>query len=165
MLKIFISSVQKEFARERKALQTYLQGDALLSRFFEVFLFEDAPAVDHRVDEIYLDKVRQCDLYIGLFGNEYGYEDAEGVSPTEREFDEATLARKHRLIFVKGMDDSARHPKMQRLIHQASDQLIRRRFNDIAELIAAIYAALVNYLEEGSFIRNGPFDGPFAAMP
>ena len=161
MLKIFISSVQKEFARERKALQTYLQGDALLCRFFEVFLFEDVPAADHRADEIYLDKVRQCDLYIGLLGNEYGYEDAEGVSPTEREFDQATLARKHRLIFVKGMDDSARHPKMQQFIHKVSDQLIRRRFNDKAELIASVYAALVNYLEDGGFIRNGPFDATF----
>ena len=29
-------------------------------------------------------------LYVGLFGNEYGFEDEAGVSPTEREFDRAT---------------------------------------------------------------------------
>lgn len=40
-MKIFISSVQKEFATERKALAAYLAGDPLLRRFFECFLFED----------------------------------------------------------------------------------------------------------------------------
>jgi hypothetical protein len=40
-------------------------------------------------------------VYVGLLRNEYGYEDAAGVSPTEREFDRATAAGKERLIFVK----------------------------------------------------------------
>lgn len=48
--RIFISSVQKEFAEERQALKTYIQGDALLSRFFDVFLFEDIPARDRRAE-------------------------------------------------------------------------------------------------------------------
>jgi hypothetical protein len=39
-LKIFISSVQKEFESERKALAQYIRIDALLGSFFEVFLFE-----------------------------------------------------------------------------------------------------------------------------
>ena len=38
--KIFISSVQREFAKERKALAEYVRKDAILGRFFEVFLFE-----------------------------------------------------------------------------------------------------------------------------
>ena len=46
--RIFISSVQKELAEERQALKAWLLGDALLSRFFDVFLFEDLPATDHR---------------------------------------------------------------------------------------------------------------------
>jgi len=37
-----------------------------------------------------LDQVDRCDLYLGLFGDEYGYEDAAGVSPTASEFDRAT---------------------------------------------------------------------------
>ncbi len=43
-LRIFISSVQTEFAQEREALRDYLRGDPLMRRFFEVFLFEDVPA-------------------------------------------------------------------------------------------------------------------------
>ena len=42
MLRLFIRSVQKEFAPERAALRDYLRGDALLRRFFEPFLFEDS---------------------------------------------------------------------------------------------------------------------------
>ncbi|WP_051822150.1 Fic family protein [Desulfonatronum thiodismutans] len=36
-MKIFISSVQKEFAAERKALAAYLSGDPMLRRFFDAF--------------------------------------------------------------------------------------------------------------------------------
>lgn len=36
-------------------------------------------------------EVDHCTIYVGLFGNDYGFEDKEGVSPTEREFDRATL--------------------------------------------------------------------------
>ena len=65
---IFISSVQKEFAQERKALKDFLRGDPLLRRFFDVFLFEDVPAIDRRADEVYLPEVEWCDIYVGLFG-------------------------------------------------------------------------------------------------
>ena len=36
MERIFISSVQKELAAERKALKQYIQGDALLRRFSDI---------------------------------------------------------------------------------------------------------------------------------
>ena len=157
-LRLFLSSVQKELAPERAALRDWLEADPLMRRFFDVFLFEDVPARDRRADQLYLDEVQQCDIYLGLFGNDYGYEDAEGVSPTEREFDEATRLHKTRLIFVKGTDDSARHPKMAALIRRAGEQLIRRRFNSNAELIGSVYAALVQLLEERELIRTGPFD-------
>ncbi len=166
-LRIFISSAQKEFAEERAALRDYLRGDALLRRFFEAFLFEEVPAADRRADELYLDEVERCDIYVGLFGNEYGFEDAQGVSPTQREFELATLRHKQRLIFVKGADDRQKQPKMQALIQRANTELIRRRFMSSTELIGGLYAALVQYLETKKLIRNGPFDAaacPEAAM-
>ncbi|MCW5559472.1 MAG: DUF4062 domain-containing protein, partial [Verrucomicrobiae bacterium] len=143
MHRIFISSVQKEFADERRALKDYLHGDALLRRFFGVFLFEELPASDRRADAVYLDEVARCDIYLGLFGDEYGVEDAEGVSPTHREFLHAGRLGKPRLVFVKGADDAARHPKMRALIRQAGQELIRRRFVSMAELIGGVYASLV----------------------
>ncbi|HUM78334.1 MAG TPA: DUF4062 domain-containing protein, partial [Methanoculleus sp.] len=157
-VRIFISSVQKEFANERAALRGYLRGDALMRRFFEVFLFEDVPAADRRTDDLYLDEVRRCDIYVGLFGSDYGTENSGGLSPTEREFDLATAERKCRLIYVRGTDDDDRHPKMRALIGRAEAGLIRKRFNTPAELVAGLYAALVEYLVEKQLIRSGPFD-------
>ena len=84
--RIFISNVQKEFGKERQALKSYLLGDALLSRFFDVFLFEDIPAIDRRADSVYLEEVQRCDVYLALLGDQYGWEDADGISPTHRDY-------------------------------------------------------------------------------
>ena len=157
-ISIFVSSVQKELAAERRAVQVFIEGDALLRRFFDVFLFEDLPASGRRADEVYLSEVDRCAIYVGLFGNEYGVPDAAGLSPTEREFHRATTAGKERLIFVKGTDDSLRQPPMAALVRQAGAQLIRRRFGNVAELIPALYASLVDYLAAKHLIRAGPFD-------
>jgi hypothetical protein len=51
---IFISSVQRELAEERRALKAFIEGDALLRRFFAAFIFEDLPARDRRADQVYL---------------------------------------------------------------------------------------------------------------
>ena len=157
-VRIFISSVQREFARERERLRDYLRGDPLMRRFFDVFLFEEVPASDRRPDRVYLDEVGRCDIYVGLFGREYGSEDAEGVSPTEREFDCATELEKHRLIFVKGAEEGDRHPRMHALIARSQAGLVRRRFATSAELVAGLYASLVQYLESRELLRFGPFD-------
>jgi len=155
---IFLSSVQKELADERRAVKAFVEGDALLRKFFSVFLFEDLPADDRRANAVYLDEVDRCSVYVGVFGNEYGFEDAAGVSPTEREFDRATHKGKPRLIFVKGAGDSGRHPKMVALVRKAGDQLIRRRFSGKPELLASLYASLVEHMERTGALRTRPFD-------
>ena len=157
-VRIFISSVQREFAREREQLRDYLRGDSLMRCFFEVFLSEETPASDRRPDRACLDEVDRCDIYVGLFGRDYGSEDTEGVSPTEREFERATESGKHRLIFVKGAEGSGRHPRMEALIVRAQPGLVRRQFATGAELIAGVYASLVQYLEARELLRFGPFD-------
>lgn len=158
MLRLFVSSVQKEFVSERTALRDYLRGDPLMRRFVEPFFFEDVPAADRRADQVYLREVAVCDLYLALLGEDYGYEDSEGLSPTQREFDEATRLHKTRLVFVKGADDRGKHPKMRALIGKAGSELIRRRFSTAPELLAAVYAALVQVLEDREILRFSPFD-------
>jgi hypothetical protein len=73
-IQIFISNVQSEFVEERKALFDYLTTDVLLAQFFVPFLFEKLPAVDRSANEMYLDEVANCDIYLGLFGQQYGRE-------------------------------------------------------------------------------------------
>ena len=156
--KIFISSVQKEFAEERQMLYAYINNDPLLGIYFEPFLFENLPAFDQQTNIAYIGEVAKSDIYLGLFGIEYGYEDEMGVSPTEREFDEATKKNKVRLIYVKTDAKSKCKPKMNNLIKKASLETVRKRFNSSSELLPNVYASLVNYLKENEFIRSVPFD-------
>ncbi len=153
--KIFISSVQKELEEERRVIKNYILQDPLLSRLIDdVFLFEDIPAGDRKPDDIYLSEVAKCDIYIGIFGNKYGWKNKDGKSPTELEFDYATETHRERLIFIKGDDDSAREPEMRNLIHKAGEQLTRRRFSDTEALIREVYASLVEFLENKGALRT-----------
>jgi ATP-dependent DNA helicase RecG len=158
-LRIFISSVQKEFAQLRPDLKAFLLGDAVLQRFVaDVFLFEELHAKDQRADHVYLSEVERCDIYLGIFGYDYGYEDENGVSPTEHEFNHATRCGKTRLIYVWGSDEKKRAAKMQQLIAKVSGELIRRRVNDISALTAEVYSSLVEYLDTKGALRVPPFD-------
>lgn len=160
---IFVSSVQKELAADRRSIRDFVEADPLLRRFFRVFLFEDLPAKDARPDAVYLDEVDRAAVYVGLFGNQYGFEDQHGLSPTEHEFSRATSRGLPRFIFVRGSDDGQRHPKMARLIRRAGEELIRKRYRTIPELTAALYASLVSHLAATGAVSSRPFDA--AACP
>ncbi len=71
--RIFCSSVQKELAVERRAVRDFIRADPLLRRFFDVFLFEDLPAMDQRADEAHLADVARADVYLALLGRSYGF--------------------------------------------------------------------------------------------
>ena len=154
--KIFISSVQPEFSEERQVLYDYLTTDALLGRFFEPFLFENVPALNAPPSAVFLNEVENSDIYIGIFGEKYGFEDAEGVSPTEREFNFATKKNKVRFVYVKQSNN--RHAKEKLLMRKAETVIVRRGFDTPDELKIAVYASLVNYLLENEYIRTTPFD-------
>lgn len=158
-LKIFISSVQNEFKAIRRDIKAFLLGDAVLRRFIsEVFLFEEIPAKDLRADQVYLKEVERCDIYLGIFGYEYGHEDKNGISPTEHEYNHATRHKKTRLIYIWGTDDKKRHPKMKKLVKNASNELIRRRIEDVSALNAEVYASIVDYLDGVDALLIPPFD-------
>ena len=153
---VFISSVQKELEAERQSLRDFIRGDVLLGQYFDAFLFEDLPAGNQSPDQMYLSEVDRSGVYLGIFADQYGWEDADGVSPTEREFNRATSKKKNRLVFVKGADDSRRSEKMRALIRKAERQLTRRRFVDIADLRGKVYASLIAHLESRGILPHRP---------
>lgn len=130
----------------------------MFRRQFEVFLFEDEPAQDRGAPDIYLAKAGDCDVYVALLGIAYGFEDDEGVSPTEREFDRAVARRRHRLAFVKNISDHYRHPKMVQFIRKVEGQVTRRRFVGAADLTAELYRSLIKILEDEGVLAARPFD-------
>ncbi len=164
MLRVFISSVQKELMAERRAVKDFIQHDPLLSRFIgDVFLFEDIPVCDRKPDDIYLAEVKDRDIYLAMLGNQYGRKDREGKSPTELEFDHATRTHRERLIFVKGADDKNRDPDMAKLVSKAGRQVTRRRFMDIPGLVGEVYAGLVESLDNRGVLMTKPFDDSVCA--
>lgn len=100
-IKIFMSSVQSEFAEERAMLCVYIRTDVLLGKFFEPFIFEEVPANEYPTSHVYLKEVELCDIYLGLYGNLYGYEDGKRISPTEREYNLAASIHKNRLTKLR----------------------------------------------------------------
>lgn len=161
-IKVFISSVQREFARERRLLCDYIRTDSLLGRFFVPFIFEDMPASEVSAQKAYLAQAAESHIYLGVFGTQYGYEDSEGVSPTEREYDTAKAHFAHRLVYTL-RTESKRAPKEQAFIKKVEQELVRRSFTTYEELRTAVYNSLIDYLEQKEFIRKAPFDA--AAHP
>lgn len=156
-IRIFISSVQSEFASERARLCDYLRQDPMLCWYFKPYIFEAQPATDMEVRAVYLREAAEADIYIGLLGAKYGYEDEEGVSPTEREYDTATKHKRHRLIFVKKCT-TARHPKEELFLKKVEKAVVWESFSDFDELKAGVYSALVHYMQNHNILRQRPFD-------
>ena len=66
----------------------------------------DFPSIDQAPAELCMERVRGCDVYVGVLGTRYGspVRAKPEVSYTELEFDTATEAGKDRLVFMLDMD-------------------------------------------------------------
>ena len=156
--RIFISSVQREFAKERRALADYIRRDALFGKFFDVFLFEEMPATNVSAQRVYLAEAKNCDVYLGLIGVKYGNVDGKGVSPTEREYDVAAGASRHVLVFVRGGSSAVRDDKEMNFLHKIESERVRRSFKTVRDLKETLAVSLVRFLEEQGRIQSSPFD-------
>ena len=156
--RIFISSVQREFARERIALADYIRRDALFGRFFDVFIFEETPAASDSAQKVYLGEAKDCDVYLGLIGAKYGNVDEKGISPTEREYDAASSASRHVLVFVREGSASNREQKEAAFLRKVESERVRRSFRTIRDLRETLAVSLVRFLEEQGKIQTAPFD-------
>ena len=166
-LKVFISSVQREFAHERQTLASFIRSDALLGKFFDPFIFEELPALDNSASQVYLREVSQCHIYIGLIGTKYGFKSPDGISPTEAEYDEATKLHKTRFIFLTSHEADERDESVNRFIDKIQSEIVRHRFLELSGLIKGVYESLLRYLEEKGYIQSGPFDAqlhPYATL-
>lgn len=160
---VFISSVQKEFAAEREALYTHFKTDALLSQFFKPILFEKLPAATATPDKVYINEVEQSHIYLGLLGVEYGFEDANGVSPTEHEYNHATAQQLERWIFIKGDNNLQRHLKEAAFIAKVQGEVSRKRFAITEELVQEVSKVCVAFLQQNGLISHTAFDAALHA--
>jgi len=89
-LDVFLSSAQEEFKNERKTLSTKI----FRMPFLNCVLLEERGADSVSVEEASIKGVRECDIYIGIFGNQYS-------ELTVKEYREAIKRRKLCLNYVK----------------------------------------------------------------
>ncbi|MCX6087830.1 MAG: DUF4062 domain-containing protein, partial [Caldiserica bacterium] len=156
-----MSSVQKEFTEERKAAKQFIEGNKLLNRYFEVFLFEDLPAMSKGAERTYIKKASESDILILLIGKEYGNVGADDLSPTEKEFLRAVDKKECILAYIKNATDSQRDARVINLINRIKDSksgFIYKPFTNLTELEDGIYSSLIEFLTDKGVIRNSPFD-------
>jgi len=161
--KIFISSVQKELKLERRTIKKFILDDALLSEYFNVFLFENAPARSKSSEKAYLEEVKKSDIYIGILGDKYGRTGKAKLSPTEAEFKEAKKKHKTILIYIKGDGgrDKEREEGVKNLIKEIRHSkrgFSYKRFGDTPELTRLIYESLIEFLKEEGIVGREVFD-------
>ena len=147
--KIFVSSVIKEFEKERKFIKQEIETDYILNRFFDVFLFEEYSASGLSPEELYSEEVINSDIYIGLIGSDYGSILESGISPTELEYDLYNKTHNDALIYIKEVD--FRDDKTKEFIEKIGTHSYTK-FKDRYDLIKQIKESLANFIDKN--LRN-----------
>jgi len=159
--RIFVSGVQKELKEERFAVKELVTQNALLEKYFNVFLFEDLPAKSKPSEKVYLKKVSESDILLLLLGKEYGQTGSDGLSAIEREFRKAVEQHLKILVFLSGGDDSTRDRRARNLIREIrrpSSGYIYKEFNDTSDLKERVFSSLVELLDDEGILAKFPFD-------
>lgn len=144
MFKVFISSNQKEFKKERQFIKEQFEEDYFLKSFFEVFLFEYSPSFGLSPEVTFFEEVRKSDIYIGLIGSDYGTVKENGLSATEEEYDAFHISNKNSFFYLKNTE--IRDDKSEEFILKIQSDNKYVFFNDKNELIDAIKVSLVEFL-------------------
>lgn len=147
MFKVFISSNQTEFEKERQFIKKEFEADYFLKSFFKVFLFEDSPSFGLSPETTYFEEVRKSDVYIGLIGSDYGTIKDNGLSPTEEEYDEFHASNPDSFFYIQNVDK--RDAESERFILKIQPDNKYSFFDTNQDLIDEIKKSLVKYIERG----------------
>jgi len=124
---VFISSVFKGYEHIREAAK-----ESVCASGGRPIGFEDYPAQDKSSRNVCLNGVRDCDIYLGIFGGAYGWEAPSGLSATEEEYQEALSLGKRRLIFIEKV--KKHDPKQQSFIEKVGDYTVGRFYKHFAAI-------------------------------
>lgn len=165
MKRIFISSVQKEFERERAAIKRMIETDPIIKPHFRTFVFEiDAPAVDKTTQQVYFDEIEKSDVYLVLIGDKYGYCPDGGYSPTEQEYNKAVECGLTKLVMVRGLDNSKREEREAAFLERISRDRVRVRFQNASaesatgDLLDEIRNSLRDIMIDEGILSEVPFE-------
>lgn len=147
-IRVFISSVQKELADERLALQILLSTDPFLSTHCTPVLFEEHPAGLHPDPNAYLQLLKTCHVYLAILWKEYGNQ-VDGLSATHSEYRLARQLNLPALVTIKGSSTLHRDLEKNGFIDEIrSDGHTYDRFNNIETLQKKVRVRLVKHIKD-----------------
>ncbi len=98
--KAFVSSTYEDLKSYRCAVK-----DTLLQIGIEPLMMEIWSSIPAEPKEVSLKKIEECDVFIGIYANRYGYRPSnESKSITELEFDYASKLGKIRYCYIVDED-------------------------------------------------------------
>lgn len=159
--KVFISSTQKELRTERIAVQEVIAETEILSRYFEVEIFEELPPMGIPAQKGAIESLKLCDVYIGIFGNEYS-------KPTAEEYHAAKSENKYILIFLKGKSDEQRDHRLLELLKEFKGHkgFTYKRFEDDYTVLKKwVSKGLKHFLEKEKGIKLSLEDKTSLELP
>jgi hypothetical protein len=133
-LDVFLSSDQEEFEDERKTLSEKIR----LIPFLNCVPLEERGANTVSVEEASIAGVKECDIYVGIFGSQYS-----GL--TIKEYEEAV---KHRKLCINYVKKTARRDSRLRdfVGRELKDQFKYHEFRSRKDLYSQVEADLYNHL-------------------
>jgi Sec-independent protein translocase protein TatA len=132
-LVVFVSSMISELSNERKAIRQAIQQIPLT----KPWLFEFTPPSPEKLDESYLNKVKECDIFILVIGKSISL-------AVKQEFEWAKSNRKSCLIFLK---ECERTEEAQTFVNSIPFKWAK--FFSIEELANLVQLSLIDELIRG----------------
>lgn len=148
VLRIFVSSVQKELEDERLIVQNLVNTDPFLSAHCDPALYEFEPASPEKAIDGCLALLGRCDVYLVIVGTEYGTIVGD-FSITHSEYRCAREKGMPVLSFIKGDRRLKREAGTIELLREIeTDGFKYKRFGNVIELQKEVRAALLKVLKD-----------------
>lgn len=146
--RIFISSVQKQLAEERIAIEKCIKANKFLQQHCTPILFEKEPPPSRPSSKPYLDTLSTCDAYVLIIGNEYGHPDGS-LSAIHHEYRRARELMLPIIVFIKGQSDDSKSSEVRTLINEIkNDKITYKRFTTSLELVGEALRAVEQMLKD-----------------
>ena len=156
--KVFISSVQSEFANERQLVYDFICNDELMGQYFDPFIFERIPAQNANPSQLYLEEASSCQVYLLLVGQCYGNALPGEFSPTEKEYLAAGKGNAYRVAFIKDLDGLQRDEREEHFFLKVQKELSYRVFSNPSVLVSLVKQSLYAFLKYKGIIQTLTFD-------
>lgn len=157
-LRIFVSSVQKEMAEERRAVKSLVASDPFLDENCVAILFEDEPSMLKPSPQGYLNDLAKCQFYLLIIGSEYGKR-FKGLSATHHEYHSAQKKEMPVLACVRGDNKVHRDSATQDFIDEIRDDGHKYyRFSSSRELQIIVLSCLSEYIKSNYHVAPSPKD-------